>query len=87
MPKPKGKPPMPRHEAPFELPQPKKRRKAADDLKVLIEKVEALEAKLTGQAESDAVSQLRQLLQEKEAQIQMLQSSGSAAGSDNGQEA
>ena len=87
MPKAKGRPPLPRHEAPFELPEPRPRRKPSDDLKVLTEKVEALEAKFTGQAESDAVSQLRQLLQEKEAQIQMLQACGSAAGSDNAQEA
>ena len=87
MPKAKGRPPLPRHEAPFELPEPRPRRKPSDDLKVLTEKVEALEAKLTGQAESDIVSKLRQHLQEKEAQIQMLQACGSAAGSDNAQEA
>ena len=87
MPKAKGRPPLHRPEAPFELPEPQKRPKASDALKALTEKVQALEAKLTVQSESDAVTQLRQLLQEKEAQIQMLQACGSAAGSDNGQEA
>ena len=87
MPKPKGRPPLPRVEAPFQLPEPRPRRKPSEDLMALTEKVEALEAKLTGQAESDAVSKLRQHLQEKEAQIQMLEACASAAGSDNAQEA
>ena len=87
MPKPKGRPPLPRVEAPFQLPEPRPRRKPSEDLRALTEKVEALEAKLTGQAESDVVSKLRQHLQEKEAQIQMLEACASAAGSDNAQEA
>ena len=87
MPKPKGRPPLPRPEATFQLPEPRPRRKPSEDLRALTEKVEALEAKLTGQAESDVVSKLRQHLQEKEAQIQMLEACASAAGSGNAEEA